>query len=59
MTKGKYMYEHLTPEEAVRQAWVNPGISPRTHEEAQKRLRKDMPLLARALDRLVDSPKNI
>lgn len=59
MTRGKFMYDSLPPEDAVRKAWVYPGISPKTHKEAQERLRKDMPLLARALDRLVDSPENI
>ena len=53
------MYDSLPPEDAVRKAWVYPGISLKTHKEAQERLRKDMPLLARALDRLVDSPENI
>lgn len=51
------MYDRLSPEEAVYKAWSVAGKSPATHRAAQDRLRREMPLLARALDRLVDSPK--
>lgn len=53
--KNINMYDHLSPEEAVRQAWSNPGVAVWTHRAAQKALHTDMPLLARALDRLVDT----
>lgn len=45
-------YDKLDPASAVRKAWRNPGKSEWTHREAQENLRKTMPLLARALDRL-------
>lgn len=49
------MYDMLPPDQAVARAWADPGRSPMTHREAQDNLRKSMPLLARALDRLVDT----
>lgn len=42
-----------------RRAWSEPGPRPGWHEAMRQRVRRDMPLLARALDRLagqVDSP---
>lgn len=57
MPNNILMYDRLSPQEAVIQAWSDAGRSPAAHQAAQNRLRKDMPLLARALDRLVDSPQ--
>ena len=53
--KNIEMYDMLPPDQAVARAWNDPGRSPMTHREAQDNLRKSMPLLARALDRLVDT----
>ena len=53
--KNIEMYDRLDPASAVRKAWRDPGKSEWTHREAQENLRKTMPLLARALDRLVDT----
>lgn len=52
------MYDGLPPEEAVVRSWADYGSNPRHHIEQQDKLRKSMPLLARALDRLVDSQKS-
>jgi hypothetical protein len=49
---GLRVYDHLRPEEAVRRAWNTPGPNPYWHTKMQARVRKAMPLLARALDRL-------
>ncbi len=48
-------YDMLPPDQAVARAGADPARSPMTHREAQDNLRKSMPLLARALDRLVDT----
>lgn len=45
------MYDHLPAGTAIRLAWTNPGPDPQYHEAMKKRVRKDMPVLARALDR--------
>lgn len=52
------MYDSIPPEEAAAAAWTEYGSNPRQHKSAQEELRKSMPLLARALDRLVDSQKS-
>lgn len=49
---GIEMYDHLTPAEAVLAAWSNPGSSPEWHERTQAIVRANMPVMARALDRL-------
>lgn len=48
---GLEKYDKLDPRDAVLMAWVNPGRNPRFHLAAQRRVRVEMPLLARALDR--------
>ncbi len=53
--KNIEMYDMLPPEQAAARAWGDPGRSPHIHREAQDNLRRSMPLLARALDRLVDT----
>lgn len=49
---GIEMFDHLTPEEAVRRAWNDPGSMPYFHTHRKEDLHDTMPLLARALDRL-------
>lgn len=51
--EGLHMYDHLPPLVAVVSAWVNPGANPGWHYTMQDEVRKSMPVLARALDRLV------
>ena len=46
-------YDHLPPLDAVVAAWSNPGRVPSYHAYMQVRLELEWPLLARALDRLV------
>lgn len=50
--EGLQKYDHLPPAEAVRKAWHDAGLRPQWHARKQDELRKTMPLLARALDRL-------
>ena len=57
--KNIEMYDKLPPDQAVARAWSDPGRSPQTHREAQDNLRKSMPLLARALDRLVATGRRV
>lgn len=57
--KNIEMYDKLPPDRAVVRAWIDPGRSPQTHREAQDNLRKSMPLLARALDRMVDTGRRV
>lgn len=47
-------YDHLPPELAVVYAWTKPGPSPRWHELGQRDVLIAMPLLARAVERLVE-----
>jgi hypothetical protein len=49
---GLRKYDHLPAEEAVRLAWQTPGPNPHWHTQMQAKVREQMPLLARALDRL-------
>ena len=57
--KNIEMYDKLPPDLAVVRAWNDPGRSPMAHREAQDNLRKSMPLLARALDRLVATGRRV
>lgn len=52
--EGMAQYDDLPPAEAVVLAWTNPGDHPAWHRDRQAELRKAMPLLARALDRLAE-----
>jgi hypothetical protein len=49
---GMTRYDHMPPAEAVVLAWTKPGPRPDWHEKMCERVRLEMPLLARALDRL-------
>lgn len=54
--EGLKMYDHLSPEEALIQAWIRPGPHPAAHAAAQTELllvaRRIMPLVYKALMRL-------
>ena len=53
MSRDIHEYDHLPPLEAVVAAWSIPGRSRVYHAYMQVRLEREWPLLARALDRLV------
>ena len=53
MTKIFDTYDHLPPLEAVVAAWTIPGRFRGYHAYMQAQLEREWPLLARALDRLV------
>ena len=53
MSRDIHVYDHLSPLDAVVAAWSNPGRVPIYHAYMQSRLEREWPLLARALDRLV------
>lgn len=52
--EGLQQFDHLPAAEAVVLAWVVPGHAPRYHRDMQDLVRKQMPVLARAIERLVD-----
>jgi len=55
--EGLTKYDHLPPEEALAKAWNDPGVNPAWHHRMQQIVRSQMPVLARALDRLVETKK--
>lgn len=58
MTKeGLEQFDGLTAIEAVTKAWSEPGDFPTWHYRMQQVVRKTMPVLGRALDRLVEENK--
>jgi hypothetical protein len=48
-------YDDMPSGVAVLMAWSEPGDFPRYHQRMQDEVRKNMPVLARALDRLVEN----
>lgn len=54
---GLTQFDELDPKEAVLQAWTDAGNHPAYHQLMQRRLREEMPVLARALDRLAETPR--
>lgn len=53
MPKGIRKYDHLPPVEAIVQAWTIKGPQPQYHDFAKNAVARAMPLLARAIERLV------
>lgn len=53
--EGLAQYDDFAPGEAVYLAWSEPGDNPRWHNKMQDEVRSQMPVLARALDRLVEN----
>lgn len=49
---GLRAYDHLTPLEAVFLAWNKEGPHPFHHAQMKAEVRRNMPLLARSLDRM-------
>lgn len=52
--EGLTQYDELPPGLAVTLAWSEPGINPHYHRMMQDDIRAQMPVLARALDRMVE-----
>jgi hypothetical protein len=50
--EGLTVYDNFPVLEAIWQAWTIPGYNPNWHELMRRNVRRDMPVLARALDRL-------
>ena len=57
--RGLRKFDHLPPCEAVIAAWTSTGSNPRWGEAAIAETRAAMPLLARALDRLVQQQEEL
>jgi hypothetical protein len=53
--EGLTQFDELPPGLAVTLAWSEPGDFPRWHQKMQDEVRQQMPVLARALDRMVES----
>jgi hypothetical protein len=53
--EGLKQYDNLPAGMAVLMAWSESGSNPNWHEAMQEDVRKKMPVLARALDRLADT----
>lgn len=51
--EGLTQFDELPPAVAVAMAWSEPGDFPRWHLKMQDEVRQQMPVLARALDRMV------
>jgi len=54
---GLGQYDNLTAIEAVVKAWSEPGEFPTWHFRMQQIVRKTMPVLGRALDRITEETK--
>jgi hypothetical protein len=53
--EGLKKYDDFAPGEAIILAWSEPGDFPRWHSKMQEEVRTKMPVLARALDRMVEN----
>lgn len=51
---GLRQYDHLSPDEALAAAWANAGPNPEWHLAAQTQLRDTMPVVHRAILRIVE-----
>lgn len=56
--KGLRQYDNMPAIEAVAKAWNVPGRHPRAHEQAKREVKDAMPLLYRALERLIEEQNN-
>ena len=57
--RGLRKFDHLPPAEAVTAAWTSAGSNPSWGEATIAETRAAMPLLARALDRLVQQQEEL
>lgn len=53
--EGLTQFDNLSPGEAVMMAWSEPGDNPHYHRMMQDDVRAQMPVLGRALDRMVEN----
>lgn len=53
--QGLQQYDYLPSGMAVMMAWSELGDNPRWHQKMQDEVRQNMPVLARALDRMVET----
>lgn len=53
--QGLKQYDYLPSGMAVMMAWSEAGDNPRWHQKMQDEVRQNMPVLARALDRMVET----
>jgi hypothetical protein len=53
--EGLVQFDDLPPGLAVALAWSEPGENPAWHRQMQAEVRSQMPVLARALDRMVEN----
>lgn len=51
---GLRQFDDLPAAEAVVKAWITPGLKPDFHKRQQRAVRRILPVLARALDRLAE-----
>lgn len=56
--KGLLSLDHKEAKSAVISAWSNPGPNPMWHSICKREVSNVMPVLARALDRLVEEESN-
>lgn len=56
-TRGLEKYDDLPPAEALKEAWLNPGRHPGWHHKNKAQVRQLMPLVARAIERIVKETK--
>ena len=56
--EGLKSYDDLPADEAVALAWSEAGVNPTWHFRMQQIVRAQMPVLARALDRMVETKTN-
>lgn len=52
--EGLEIFDHLPADEAIVMAWNVPGAAPRYHRDMKILVREQMPVLARAIERLTE-----
>lgn len=55
--RGLQQFDHLPAAEAVVLAWTVPGPAPRYHRDMKILVEEQMPVLARAIERLVEESR--
>lgn len=53
--EGLAQFDDMSPGEAVHMAWSEPGDNPKWHYAMKDAVRGQMPVLGRALDRMVEN----
>lgn len=52
--EGLGQFDHLPAADAIVLAWNMPGVAPRYHRDMQDQVKEQMPVLARAIERLTE-----